>query len=296
MLLGSILTQQYNQDPTQFLSQQERMPDKEYSDIMNMVGNVGQMEKNLDPGMGSMGRGMGRGIGGMKNSFSPQMSLDQAEDPVSFMDALHSIEKKNNHHKHHAIHYPTTRLAKAVHLIHSKMESRKRALHRKKYGTNYRTRRRPKKDRITMGMMNDLLGKSTPRRKLGMGNMSRNNRMGGIDPNSFQDISTVMNGGHLLQSNQMPLENTSDLMGSLDANASNLGQKGIKNLSQKMVEQFMPQIEKNVSKEMKHKFGPNYLMPHFTHQHMHHHRRHHHHHHHAPVHSKILNKKIFKLI
>ena len=266
MLIAGTISQNYNQNPEDFLSQAEQMPDGSYNDIMNMVNKVGSMEKNMSlPGtLGRASRSPGHSI---------QDRLDNARDPVSFMDALHVPQT----HHHHRVHYPTTRLAKAVHLIHQKMEQRKRALRKRRFGSHPK-RRRSAKDRVTQQMMNELLGRSAPKRKLTMGGMPGGV---GIDPNALQDISTVMNGGKLLHSNPMPLENTSDLYGTLNQNSSLLGQRGIKELSSKMVNQFMPKVQHDVEKEMKKRFGNNYLVGHHR-MHHHHYRQHHHH---RPFHS-----------
>ena len=260
VLLNALAAQQYNQDPTQFLSEAEQMPDSSYNDIMSMIKNVGSMENNLT-GIPKMPARRS-----MKMSTSPR--LEDANDPVDFMDTLHKLQK--NHH-HHNVHFPTTRLAHAVHLIHQKMNQRKAAERRRKFGTQQG--RKLRRDSFTNEMVDELIGSSHPQQgslmnKQGMGGM------GGMDPNALQDINTIMSGGHLLHSDPMPLNNTSNWDGSLNDNVTLLGQKGIKELSKKMVDQFMPKIQNDVSREMRHKFGRNYLIPtHHHHHHHHHHRR-----------------------
>jgi hypothetical protein len=273
-----ITTQNFNQNPGQFLQEAEQMPDSSYNDVMNMIGSVGNMSNNMNmPGMG-MGMGM--------QQHSPHESLSQkledAKDPVDVMDAFKSLQK---HHHHHA-HYPTTRLAHAVHLIHQKMNQRKAAMRRRKYG--YHPKRRAPKDRVTEEMMDQLLGKPASNRKLGLeGGMGMQGGMGmpggmGLNPGALQNISNVMSGNNLLHSEQMPLNDISNLDGAINENSTMLGTKGLGDLSKKMMNQFMPKIQRDVDREMRHRFGNNYMLPH---RRMHH-RHHHHHHHHRPSHSK----------
>lgn len=266
MLWGRVAAQGYNQNPSDFLAEAEQMPDNSYSDIMNMVGRVGSMENTMgSPPPGNPG---------LRSGGSLQEKLEGANDPVAFMDALRSPKTRRRAHAH----YPTTRLAQAVHMIHRKMEQRKAALRRKRFGAPHR-RRRLAKDTVTREMLNDLMGKSAPRRKLGMGGA---HQPMGLDPGALQDLSTVMSGGKLLHSDPMPMENTSDVYGTMSQDASLMGQKGLKELSAKMVDQFMPKIQRDVDKEMKKRFGGHYLVGH--HRQRHHHYRQHHHH--RPFHRK----------
>jgi hypothetical protein len=153
------------------------------------------------------------------------------------------------------------------------MENRRRAIRRRKYGER-RSHRKLRRDPVTQEMMNELIGRRSKGRKLSFGQGQGQGLMGmGMDPQGLADISNVMNGGHMMNSNSSPLNNMSDIDGSLGENVESLGQKGIKELSKKMVDEFMPQVQSDVDREMTKKFGPNYLMGH-----AHHHRHHHHHH------------------
>ena len=301
LLFQFLQCQDYNQSASDFLSQAERKPDAAYNDIMNMTDTVKGMENSLkDPSMGGMMGGMGgmggmqnmqamanamggmqgmqgmQGMpqGGMSNSFDKQM--DAAQDPVALMDALKNEERHKRSMRNH--HHPHTKLARSVRVMHNLMGRRKLALARKMHGepAKYKQHRKnPSKNE----MIDNLIGSRHPRkmRDLGMGegmsggmsNMA--SLMGGGGGDGMQDIANVMNGGHMNYSEDQPMSDLDNISSSVDSASDNMGKTGLQDLSKKMMDQFMPQIQNGVQHEMAHKFNMNQYRSHHRHPVFHHH-------------------------